>query len=71
MANHLTRKDLKHDVVAETVEHQLDWFAANKQKLIRYGIVAVVAIAVIWGGRSYLSYQAANRQHALAEPSLP
>ena len=65
--HHLTRKDLKHDVVAETVEHQIDWFAAHKQNVTRYAIIVVALVVVIGGGWSYRNYQIANRQRALAE----
>jgi predicted negative regulator of RcsB-dependent stress response len=67
VATHLTRKDLKHDVVAETVEHQIDWFAAHKQNVTRYAVILVALVVVIGGGWSYRNYQIANRQHALAE----
>jgi predicted negative regulator of RcsB-dependent stress response len=67
VATHISRKDLKQDVVAETVEHQIHWFAKHKQSMIRYGIIAVVLVAVVWGGLSYRDYSIANRQHALAE----
>lgn len=67
VATHISRKDLKQDVVAETVEHQIDWFAKHKPAMTRYGIAAVVAVVVVWGGWSYRDYAIANRQHALAE----
>src|SRR5215472_16701324 len=67
VATHLTRKDLKQDIVAETVEHQIDWFAAHKQNVTRYAIIVVALVVIIGGGWSYRNYQIANRQHALAE----
>lgn len=67
VATHLSRKDLKQDIVAETVGHQIDWFAAHKQNASRAAIAVVAVVVVVWGGWSYRNYQIANRQHALAE----
>ena len=67
MATHLTRKELKQDAVALTVEHQIDWFAAHKQNVTRYGTI-VVALGLVAGLTVYYrNYEHAARQHALAE----
>jgi len=49
VAGHLTRKELKSDQVAVTVEQTVDYVQAHQQPLIRAAI-AVVALAVITGG---------------------
>ena len=67
MTTHISRKDLKQDIVAQTVEHQIDWFAKHKQAVIRYAVIAVAAIVVVGGALSYRSSQAASRQKALGE----
>lgn len=67
MATHISRKDLKHDVVAETVGRQVDWFAAHRGNVTRYAIILLALVVVVWGGWSYRNYQIANRQRALAD----
>ncbi len=67
MASHLTRKELKSDQVAVTVEHTVDYFQAHQQPIIR-GVIAVVALAVIIGGVVfYRSQQHGVRDARLAE----
>ena len=67
MATHISRKELKQDIVAQTVEHQIDWFAKHKQTAIRGAIIAVATIVVVGGSLSYRSSQTASRQKALGE----
>jgi Tetratricopeptide repeat-like domain len=67
VAGHLTRKELKSDQVAVTVEHTVDYVQAHQQPIIR-AVIAVVALAVIIGGVVfYLSQQHGVRDARLAE----
>ncbi len=65
MAGHLTRKELKSDKVAVTVEHTFDFVQVHRQTIIRVAI-AVVVLAVIIG--AIVFYQ--NQQHATREARL-
>lgn len=67
MAGHLTRKELKSDQVAVTVEQTVEYVQAHQQPLIRAAI-AVVALAVIIGGVIfYRGQQHGARDARLAE----
>ncbi|MFN7919752.1 MAG: tetratricopeptide repeat protein [Bryobacteraceae bacterium] len=61
-----TRKDLKTDRFAEEVTHSVEVLAAHRQEAIRYGIFAVVALAVIVGGFLFYRSRVAARQADLA-----
>ena len=67
MAGHLTRKELKSDQVAVTLEHTVDYVQAHQQPIVRAAI-AVVALAVVIGGFVfYRSQQKVVRDTRLAE----
>lgn len=67
VAGHLTRKELKSDQVAVTVEQTVEYVQAHQQTLIRAAI-AVVALAVIIGGVIfYRGQQHGARDARLAE----
>jgi hypothetical protein len=67
VAGHLTRKELKSDQVAVTVEHTVDYFQAHQQPIVR-AVIAAVALAVIIGGVIfYRSQQHGVRDARLAE----
>lgn len=67
MAGHLTRKELKSDQVAVTVEQTVEYVQAHQQPLVR-GAIAVVALAVIIGGVVfYRGQQHGARNARLAE----
>ena len=67
MASHLTRKELKSDQVAVTVEHTVDYVQAHQRPIIQI-VVGVVALAVIIGGIVfYRSQQQEVRDARLAE----
>ena len=65
MAGHLTRKELKSDQVAVTVENTFDYFQLHQQNIVKI-VIAVVAVAVIAGGIVFYR----NQQHATREASL-
>ena len=67
MTTHISRKDLKQDIVAQTVGHQIDWFAHHKQTVIRSAAAVVVLIVVVVGVVSYRGSQVSARQKALGE----
>src|ERR1700684_1578010 len=67
VAGHLTRKELKSDQVAVTVEQTVDYVQAHQQSLIR-GAIGIVALAVIIGGvMFYRGQQHGARDTRLAE----
>ena len=67
MAGHLTRKELKSDQVAVTVEHTVDYVQAHRKPIVQ-AVIAAVALAVIIGGVVfYRSAQHATREARLSE----
>ncbi len=67
MAGHLTRKELKSDQVAVTVEQTVEYVQAHQQPIVR-GAIAIVALAVVIGGVVfYRSQQQGARDARLAE----
>ena len=67
MAGHLTRKELKSDQVAVTLEQSVEYVQAHQQPIVRAAI-AVVALAVIVGGTVfYRGQQHGARDARLAE----
>lgn len=65
MAGHLTRKELKSDQVAVTLEQTVDYVQAHQQSIVRAAI-AVVALAVVIGG--FFFYR--NQQQGVREARL-
>ena len=65
MAGHLTRKELKSDQVAVTVEQTVDYVQAHQQLIIRI-VIAVVALVVIIGGIVFYRTQ----QHGVRDARL-
>lgn len=67
MAGHLTRKELKSDQVAVTVEHTVDYVQAHQKPIVQV-VIGVVALAVIIGGIVfYRSQQQQVRDARLGE----
>lgn len=67
MAGHLTRKELKSDQVAVTLEQSVEYVQAHQQLIVR-AVIAVVALAVVIGGVVfYRSQQHGVRNARLAE----
>jgi predicted negative regulator of RcsB-dependent stress response len=65
VAGHLTRKELKSDQVAVTVEHTVEYVQAHRQLIVR-ATVGAVALAVIIGGFFYYRTQ----QHDVRDSRL-
>jgi predicted negative regulator of RcsB-dependent stress response len=65
VAGHLTRKELKSDQVAVTVEQTFDYVQAHQKPIVR-AAVAIVALAVIIGGVVFYRSQ----QHGVREARL-
>ena len=67
MAGHLTRKELKSDQVAVTVEQTVDYVQAHQKPIVQI-VIGVVALAVIIGGIVfYRGQQQEVRDARLAE----
>jgi predicted negative regulator of RcsB-dependent stress response len=67
VAGHLTRKELKSDQVAATVEHTVDYVQAHQKPIVQI-VIGVVALAVIIGGIVfYRGQQQEVRDARLAE----
>jgi predicted negative regulator of RcsB-dependent stress response len=63
VASNLSRKALKQDTFAVEVEHTVDFFAAHRPQVIRYGGIAAAIIliaGIVWFFRS--SQQSARQQ---------
>ena len=61
----ITRKDLKSDKFALEVEHTVGFLSHHRKESVRYGIVAVAAVALVVGIFAFRSYQHRSRQAAL------
>lgn len=62
----ITRKELKTDNFALEVEHTLSFFDQHRDKVIRFGGIAVAVIAVVVIFLIYQSHQHTAREDALA-----
>lgn len=62
----ITRKELKTDKFALEVGQTLSFFEEHRQELIRYGTVAIVVAALVFGFISYRRHQKAAREEALS-----
>jgi predicted negative regulator of RcsB-dependent stress response len=63
----ITRKELKSDKFALAVEHTVPFFEEHQQEIIRYGAIALAAVALIVGYWVYRNHQHAAREEALAQ----
>jgi predicted negative regulator of RcsB-dependent stress response len=65
----LTRQELReqvqHDRFTDGVSDALNYAARNQQKLIRWGVIGAVVLALIGAGFWYSSYQTSLRQQDL------
>jgi len=62
----ITRKELKTDKFALEVEHTVTFFEEHQKQLIRYGGVAVAAVALIVGYTIYSRHEHVAREAALS-----
>jgi predicted negative regulator of RcsB-dependent stress response len=67
VASNLTRKALKQDKFAVEVEHTVDYFAAHRKGVVRYGGVALAVILIAAAVLYYRNSQHSVRQQALGE----
>jgi len=65
VAGHLTRKELKSDQVAVTVEHTVEYVQAHQQPIVRAAI-GIAALAIIIGGIMFYR----NQQHEVRDARL-
>ena len=63
----ITRKELKTDKFALEVEHTVDFFEEHQAEIIRYGGVALAAVAIVVLILFYRAHQHTVRQEALAQ----
>jgi len=54
VSDHLSRKELRTDRFAVAVEHNFEFLAGHRQQVVRYGAVALIAIAAAAGTYYYL-----------------
>lgn len=67
MSDHLTRKELKHDTVALSLDSVFHNFGAHRSQIVKYG-GAIVAVALVVGLTFYYrNYQSNIRQQALGD----
>jgi hypothetical protein len=67
VSEHLTRKDLRTDAFAVAVEHNVEYLAHHRKQLIRYGAIALIAIAAGSAIYFYLGHQKTVREDQLAD----
>lgn len=67
MASNLSRKALKQDKFAVEVEHTVDFFAAHRPQVYRYGGVALAVILIVGVVWFFRSQQRSARQQALGQ----
>jgi predicted negative regulator of RcsB-dependent stress response len=61
------RRELKHDKFVEQVGHGVEYAAEHRSQVIKYGIAALVALALAVGGYWYINHQRDVRQAALRD----
>ncbi len=67
MSTHLTRKELKQDNVALTVEETFDFFTLHRNQVVRYVGIALGVIVVAAGIYYYISAQQSVREQMLGD----
>jgi hypothetical protein len=67
VSSNLSRKELKEDKFAVEVEHTVDFFAAHRKEITRYGSIAAVILLIGAGAYYYMKPASASRQKALGE----
>jgi hypothetical protein len=67
VSTHLSRKELKQDKFAVEVEHTVDFFAAHRKEIQKYGIAAAVLIVIVGGGLYARNMVSSARQKALGD----
>lgn len=67
MSSNLSRKELKQDKFAVEVEHTVDFFAAHRKELTRYGSIAAALLLIGAGVYYYMNWASAGREKALGE----
>ena len=67
VATRITRKELKADKFAVEVEHTVDYVAHHRSQVVRYGVIAIVAVAAAIGIYFYRQHEHGIRQDLLAE----
>jgi len=67
VSQHITRKELKHDRIAETFVHGVEEVATHQKQLWIFGSIALVVILAVFGWRFYSERQTVKAQAALDE----
>jgi hypothetical protein len=65
VSEHLTRKELRTDSFAIAVGHNVEYLTGHRKQLVRYGLIALVAIAAGFGIYFFRNQQATTRENAL------
>ena len=65
MTRHELKDQIQHDQFTDTVSSAVGYAASHREQLIRWGIVAILALAVAGGVFGYESYQNSLRQQDL------
>ncbi len=63
----LTRKDMKTDRFAVAVEHQIEYVAAHRSLMVRWGAIALAVVLVGLGIYFYRAHQRTVREERLAD----
>jgi TolA-binding protein len=65
VSEHLTRKELRTDSFAIAVGHNVEYLTGHRKQLVRYGLIAVVAIAAGFAIYFFRNQQVTARENAL------
>ena len=61
------RRELKHDKFVDQVGHSVEYAAAHREQMIKYGVAALVVILLAAGTYWYINHQRGVRQAALRD----
>jgi len=66
----ITRKELKSDRFALEIEHSISFFEEHQKAIVRYGGIALLVVALIFGYNIYARNRRALREQTLARAIL-
>ncbi|MCS7314683.1 MAG: tetratricopeptide repeat protein [Bryobacterales bacterium] len=61
----ITRKELKTDKFVTEVSETVEFFAAHRREILRYGAIALAVLVILAAGNWYRRHRHAQRQEAL------
>ena len=65
MTRHELKEQIQHDQFTDSVQSAVDYISANREKVTRWAIAALVVLAIVGGAFWFASYRRSLRQHDL------